>query len=197
MEYENIPPKFAKLMLDEQAIAARVSQLGNIFYHEAWLLENRGLKIHYPDGIPKSLFVPIRDFSKEQIVAFVGSLRPELPLVSGALSLQMAYISIAHINLFDQAEEVIQRASFPLLQIEVYLKHVEPLVEQLVEHGFIDPTRTDQNAVSCAQIIDRFTVPRMWGLDAPSGRGFTTIRAILGNPCPVEEPHPPIASQHD
>jgi hypothetical protein len=167
-----IPEKYAKLLLDEPTIADEVVKMGNIYYLFSWLNEKRQWLVFEPDGEMKSVYVPMEAFSFDAFEAFIVSVRKEFPLLSGGISLQPEYYSHSKIIYLDENNKKISEKSFPIVKISVFLKHLKPFIQRLVEHGFIAKSGSKAIKEYRAIICDANEGGGYWFHSGVSERGF-------------------------
>jgi len=132
-----MPEKFAKLLLDEPSIAHEVLKMGNIYYVFNWLDKDRKHHIYFPDGELKFLYLPLNASSRTHFDEFLPTIRSEFKLLSGADSFAVESLDHTKIIYLDANMKALSTKPFPMIRIHIFLKHVKPLIQKLVEHGFI------------------------------------------------------------
>lgn len=167
-----IPEKYAKLLLDEPAIAEEVIKMGNIYYLYSWLNANRNWIVFEPDGEMKSVYLPMDLFSFGTFDVFIRSIRSDFPLLSGGISLQVEYYADSQIIYLDGDYKKIAEKPFPIVKITVFLKHLKPFIQKLVKVGYI--ARDGSKAIKeyRAIICDVDEGGRYWIHSGVPERGF-------------------------
>lgn len=136
---KGITPKNRGLLEDinEEPIAERIIKLGNIYYRYEWLDENRKDFIFFPDGRLKEIVFPL---SRQRTVDFTWNLynlgRRVFKLRSGGNPFSFKFLPDTELAYFLNGR-LIEKKKFPLMAVQVFLKHLEEFTERLMQYGYI------------------------------------------------------------
>jgi len=146
----------------ELEMSSRLNEVGvHIYYLFGWLCEPNHFMIGNPDGLIKEIILPVNDDLYKKYLALEDECPKWFTLESEARAIQHEYRGNAELFLAKEGK-AFAKASFPVVVITVFYKHLFELLIKMKEYGLIRKGKIYRPIVANPGDADPYWVTRIY-----------------------------------